>query len=261
MPLPNIYDFNDRKPPLSPAAKRHTQTRRQEDSARYILVPDEDFQRPYLAVPGTREAFVWPAGVEGFELQKDTALGIHRYLGEAPLEVSVTHQGEKRINMSGIFPGWTAVENMHALERVYDMPTEAKGKILHLPGILPQLKYVIGESLRFSHTEEDFLEDLAYQVTFVVTGGGATTPTGRMTSGVTGQPAEGFGTTPKGNASNVFVTTAQFNTLRRIALHLFKSADRWVDLYQANSTFFDVNNIASFRIPNFQLPLGMKIYY
>jgi hypothetical protein len=252
------YEHNNARPPLSPAVG-FSRSRRIEDTARYLLTPDDDFQRPYLAVPGRSEAFVWPLGIEGFELSMETQMGIHRYLGGGDLEVSITHQDETHIMLSGIFPGWTSVENMNALRRIYNMTTPASGKILHLPGILPRLQFVVGENCRFSHAEEDRTQDLAYQVSFIRVGLGRTVGLGEPVP--TSQPSEPSGSASRGSSSRIFVTTVTYNTLRKIAMKLFGNVSRWSDVYAKNASYFDALDIPAFKVPNYILPVGLSIYY
>src|SRR5688500_16933540 len=100
------YKHNTAKPPPAISLKHGIANLDQvvEDTAQYLLDPDDDFARPYLAIPGGR-AFVWPLGVEGFELVDQAELGRHKYLGEIEIDIDVTHKAETMITLSGIFPG------------------------------------------------------------------------------------------------------------------------------------------------------------
>jgi hypothetical protein len=245
---------------LSPAAGRHTRTRRVEDTARYLLVPGDDFQQPYLAIPGVNEAFVWPLGVEGFEESHDWQLGIHRYIGGGT-DVSVVYQDQMRISMSGLFPGWTSVANKNALERIASIESPTRGKILHLPGIQPRLQYVHIENMRFSHADNDFTEDLAYAISFIRVGVGAVTGDPNFMS-LSGQsPSQPAMRGPRGNAGRVFIVTTTANTLRLIARLLFNSIDLWAYLFERNATWFTDRNIPTHQVPDWRLPVGTEITY
>lgn len=245
------YDHNTEKPPLSPAVKHGVRainafTLPEYDTARYLLDPDDDFPRPYLLVPGWR-AFIWPLGVEGFEIQDQATLGRHKYLGEIELDVDVTHKGETGITLSGIFPGHTSVANMQALRQVFSVDTPERGKVLHLPGILPNLQYVVGETFTYTHAEDERSQDIAYSCSFVKVG--------------TGPKAKAAA--PAGNTARTtkkFVSNSRYNTLRKIATRLKMS---WTNLYavKANAAWFDKRNISSHRAPDYRLPNGTVIYY
>jgi hypothetical protein len=252
------YRHNTEKPPLSTAVRHGTLQAGLpvEDTAKYLLDPDDDFARPYLAIPGGA-AFVWPVGVEGFELQDQAELGRHKYLGEIELDVDVIHKAETTITLSGTFPGWTSVENMQALRGVFFADTPERGKILHLPGILPNLQYVVAERGSFTHAQDERTQDIAYALTLVKVG------TGKRVSSGTTRPNAGQGTAARGRGTRKFRVTANVNTLRKIAYKVFRNGARWTELYavKANAKWFDKRNISSHRVPDYRLPLGTVIYY
>jgi hypothetical protein len=253
--LSKYPQHNKAKPPLAPSVRHVGQrTRFVSDSAAYILEPDADFSRPYLAIPGTPRAFIWPLGVEGFELAGNTQLGIHRYLGELELDVSIVHKDEMHIRLSGMFPGWTSVENMNALRAIYDADTPERGKILHLPGILPELQYVTGETFTFTHADDDRSQDIVYNISFVKSGSRPYKKGERIKP----SPIKG---TPKGVGRKFFTVNSKYNTLRKIALHLFKNGARWTELYNMNAKWFNSRDIPSHKIPDYRLPNGLKIRY
>lgn len=262
--MPEIpYPHNTAKPPESPHIKRGTgfvindiDKRPDLDSAKYILTPDQDFSRPYLAVPGSI-AFVWPLGIEGFEIQVVAELGRHRYLGEITLDVDVTHKGETGIILSGVFPGWTATENMNALRQVFEMDTPANGKILSLPGVMPDVQYVVGESIRFAHAEDERLMDIQYTASFVRKGHGASN------NSRPSQPDQIPTGSEKGRGTKKFQVNSSYRTLRGIARKVYGSEKRWTELYdiKANAKWFDKRNISSHKAPDYRMPLGTTIYY
>jgi hypothetical protein len=250
------YQINNTKPPLSPAASRGAL--RSVETAKYLVEPDEDFQRPYLAIPGVNVAYVWPLGIEGFELSVETELGIHKYIGEADLDVDITHKGQKDIVMTGLFPGHTSVSNMRALEAVYEADTPERGKILHLPGVLPKLQYVMGRSMRFSHAQDDWTTDIAYEISFVRVGVGIAAPnatSAQLDSGTA--PAS----STLGRGSRSFITNAATRTLLSVARVVFNNSNQWTELYVANANYFSQRGIPMFQIPTYLLPVGLTLYY
>lgn len=254
--MPHIpYPHNEAKPPKA-ISVRHV-SRPTVDTARYVLDPDDDFARPYLAIPGGR-AFIWPLGTQGFDIAEDAALGRHKYLGEIELDVDVTHKAETTITLSGVFPGWTSVENMNALRQIFYADTPAKGKILHLPGIMPNLQYVVGENIRHSHAREDRTMDIEYTLSLVKVGTGKKSPNVGPT-----QPDEGRMGGARGRGTRTFKSNAKFNTLRKISNKVFGTEKMWVDLYaiKGNAKWFDKRNIAGHKVPDYRLPLGTVIHY
>lgn len=247
------HPHNTARPPLSPAVA-HVENRRTEDTARYLLSPDDSFARPYLAIPNGN-AFVWPVGIEGFSIVSNTQLGMHKYLGDIEIDVDVTHRGELRITMSGTFPGWSAPENMRALQGIYNAVTPERGKILHLPGIYDRLQYVVGENLSFDHPDDDIMTmDIGYSVTFIKIGAGSRTPD--IGPEQPDEPASG-GIVGK----HTFVSNQRYNTLKKIAVRLYRNPDRWRDLFQWNRAWFKKRKIPSHKARDYKLPAGTKVRY
>jgi hypothetical protein len=218
-------------------------------------MPDEDFSRPYLAVPGGH-AFVWPLGVEGFDIITSTTLGLHKYLGEIELDVSVTHRGEKRITLSGVLPGWTSNENMVNLQGIYEADTPENGKILYLPGIFQRLQYVVGESANFKHNPEDRTQDINYSIVFIKVG------LGKKIKQRSNHPPPGRKQN-KGKAQRYFVANNRYHTLRQIARKLWHNANRWTELYNKNPKWFNNHQppIPTHQIPDYRIPNGVRIRY
>lgn len=260
--MTDAYKFNRSKPPLSPqvrhggSAANSVTASPAHDTARYLLDPDDDFARPYLAVAGTTQAFIWPIGVEGFDIEDQAVLGRHKYLGDIQLDVDVVHRGETTITMTGVFPGWTSVDNMSALRQIFRMGTPQRGKILHLPGILPHLQYVVCESLRHGHPDDERKQDISYSLSMVVIGTGPAVAR-NLLPGVPGSGAA------KGRTQKKFVVNATTNTLRKIAQKLYGDTGRWTTLYaiKANAVWFDKHGVPSHAAPDKRLPKGTPIYY
>lgn len=252
------YPFEDNSPPDSPNLVRGTRQDNvflpNEDPARFIVEVD-DFKRPYLAVPGGR-AFVWPLGVEGFDIEEQAELGRHKYLGEIQLDVDVIHKAETIIRLSGMFPGWTSVKNMNALRQIFYADTPAKGKILHLPGILPNLQYVAPESLTHSHPEEDRMQNITYSLSMVKVGTGeSSSDYGKLS------PAQPGTKTTATSGTRMFVVSGGYNNLRAISKKVFGEIDQWpiLDDNPKNQKLF--KNVPSAKRPSYVLPPGTKIFY
>lgn len=254
------FSFNRTKPPLSPMARRSSFVGGDEDTAKYMRVPDDDFERPYLAVPGGI-AFIWPLGVEGFEITNSAELGKHKYLGQIEIDVDITHKAEKNIIMSGVLPGWTGVDNMRALERVFNADTPERGKILHLPGILTNLQYVVCQDSSFSHAEDDRTQDLSYSLTMVKVGLGKPGP---VTSSTQATVSSGGPTTaePRGTFTRFASAQPGQNTLRQFARTFLGNANLWTTLYAdpRNRALFDNANVPSHQVPDFALPTGTQVW-
>lgn len=249
-------NHNKIKPPLSPALVRGgVRSRFIDDSAKYILMPDEDFARPWLAIPGG-DAFVWPLGTEGFELQTQAQLGLHKYLGEIELDVSVVHRAEKHITLSGVFPGWTSDANMRALQAVFEADTPENGKVLSLPGIFTNFNYVTCETLSFNHDEGDRTQDIHYSLSMVKVGLGKRIKQKKRVH----HPGKGKG---RGKGKRYFTANNRYHTLRTIARKLFKNVNRWTELYQMNAQWFDNHQppIPTHEIPDYRIPNGHRVRY
>lgn len=244
---------NTKFPPKFPG--RHADTRRALDTARYLLDPSNDFARPYIRVP-KGQVYVWPVGIEGFQIQTDSTLGIHKYIGDNNVDVQVVHRGEKHITLTGTLPGWTSNENMRALESVCVARSPERGKILHLPGLYTHLQYVQVVSWGFSHDEDDIMSmDIRYTLEVVKMSLGPKKP------GSPTQPNQQGGGKPPPLGKHVFRVNHKHRTLRSIARKVYHRRDRWTDLYILNHKIFDRKKVPSHKIPTYRLDLGTKIHW
>lgn len=246
------FPHNTLKPDTIPQTQRVN--RAVVDSAKYIVQPDDDFVRPYLAVPNGR-AFVWPVGIEGFELTDTPEVGKHKYLGGVGLDVDVTHRGEGQIALSGTFPGWTSQDNLLNLRDIVYAVAPRNGKILYLPGVLDTIQFVVVTTSVFTHAEDERTQDITYSLTMAILSDGAKikSPT---------QPGQGDTDNPK-RGKRKFQVTSTTNTLRKIAAKVFANPSRWTDLYaiQANAAFFNKRNVPQHNVPDYKLPTTMVVYF
>jgi len=157
------FQWTDISPPI---AFPHTH-RGNEDPAAFIRLRKPKLEnRPWLATPnGT--AFVWPMGIEGFDVSHDATLGVHQYIGVNDVDAIVVYPDQTQIILNGVFPGATGVDAMFELKKVLREPTPKDGKYLKLPGVLADLARVQVQSARFSHESGDNTESVAYSITFI----------------------------------------------------------------------------------------------
>jgi hypothetical protein len=147
-----------------------------DDSAHYILRPDVEFYRPWIASPAVAAggpAFVWPLGVEGFTIANNADLGIHKYIGTNDIDVEIIFPSERHITMNGIFPGKTAAQQFRALEAVILHPSTVFGKVLCLPLVAERVLYVTVSNYTFSHDQEDRTGTISYSLEFIQQGAGS----------------------------------------------------------------------------------------
>lgn len=229
------------------------------DDARYLLTPGEQFFMPWLSVPGG-EAFVWPVGLEGFDINITPSLGIHKYIGQGAdrfVEVEVMHRGEEHITMNGSFPGNTSVELYRRLKNLVYAPTPRDGKLLYLPHVASYIQKVAVANARFSRPEalgSGF--DMTYEIEFVHVGDGPRADDPKITQPVTNPTGP-----PKGKTARVFIVTATINTLRKIASFKYGNASRWQSIYNLNTSYFISERIPPYAAPDARLPVGMAVNY
>lgn len=227
-----------------------------DDEARYILKPDREFLRPWIATPGG-SAYVFPGGIQGFQLQSNAETGIHHYLGDVGTDISVIYPDELHIILTGTFLGHTSISNLHAMRSVILQQT-IYGHILGLPGIQSQLLYAVPINHQFSHDPGDPSHDVSYSVEFVKTGTGsiAKTPPLQLP-----QSNPVLSTRPKGKSKNQITTKPGLQTFRAIAQKVYSdiSMESIFKLIDKNSEALDAANIPSSKRANTKLPVGFKV--
>jgi hypothetical protein len=245
-----------------PETAKDTQHFRQnsgQDTARY-LVPDSELyhKRPYLQAGD--DVFVWPVGTEGFRISGNSTLGIHHYIGDDDVDIQVLHRSERRIELSGTFPGRTSGQNKESLEAVLRKPVSDPGKILFLPGILERVQYVEMENYEFSHDADDRTHSIDYTVTFIRMG------TGRRVADPKGKPAPpnpGRKKRARGKKNKYIIVKAGLRTFRQIAKKVYGSAEKWPVLLNKNMAHYGdiLGSMPKHQVPTYRWPLGTKIYY
>jgi len=158
-----------------------------QDPAKYLVNPghwdasskrmtpgDLAHARPWL--DSGRLVFIWPVPTEGFRRTGNSTLALHHYIGDQYVDAQVIHRDEARIELTGVFPGLSAQDNMAELINVLnDDPPEA-GMTLNVPGVFEQVKFVIPENWDFSHDTDDQTHSISYTITFVAIGEGRRIP-------------------------------------------------------------------------------------
>lgn len=237
-----------------PLAAPHT-FKWNEDTARRLLELDE-YERPYLSLPGVGK-FVWPVGTEGFGISGQADLAIHKYLGDNDIEVEIVHFDERRIEMSGTFPGHSATWYMRDLIAVMTAKSN-KQKVLGLPGLFPRTQLVDVENYNFSHDPEDRTRSVSYQITFVRSGAGRPVPRSDLDDPLE-NPIED--NPPKGDPIHIFRVRAGFRTLRNISAKVYGDPRKWRKLWNLNKVKLRKLGFTLHSIQHKRLPLGTKIRY
>jgi hypothetical protein len=227
------------------------------DPARYIAKPDIDFKRPWLANDKNGSAFVWPLGIEGFDLSSDATLGIHKYIGDNDVDATIVYPDELHINMSGLFPGYTGVQNMVALRQVI-LERPNNGKILALPLVLNELRYVKVMNHRFTHSNDDRTRGIAYSIDFLVVGIGSSNPVSDPAKGTRPQPKKN-NSAPKGKSAKTVTTTQNHRTLKTVSAEAYGTPDLWTSVRDLNIIALNNLNISAFTLPYAELPIGLEL--
>lgn len=240
------------KAPYDPASGTGSLT----DDARYIVRPGIDFMRPWLAIRNG-PAFQFPLGLEGFNLTIDPTLGIHKFIGDNKVSISVIHFGEEHFTMSGNFIGDSAPDLLRALRDLVYQGAPPEGKILYVPEIMSYAQRVQVAQATFDRPQDARGRDLSYSIEFVRMG----TLTDK-TSGSKGKQTTPNPTAPKrGKSQHSVNTDAIHNTLRKIAAWKLGGADKWRTVYNANESYFVKRNIPISKAPDYRLPPGTTIHY
>jgi hypothetical protein len=226
------------------------------DPAKFVIDRSR-FLRPTLLVPGG-PTFEWPLGVEGIRVSGSAQIAEHKFIGDDSPSLQVTHLDDRRITLTGQFPGLTGSQNIQDILKVITYPAK-DGKVLTLPAIIfPTTQLVMVENYDFDHPEDERTQTWNYTVTmrFMRTGK-------RLKKDKFIKPPHKGGKKkpPKGKSTRVFTVHAGANTLRYIAKIVYGNANRWHDLYSKNEKKLNALRIPLHNLPNYRLPLGMKLNY
>lgn len=220
----------------------------QDDSARYILIPDAEFYRPWIANPPNGTAFIWPLGTQGFTYSSSATTGIHHYIGDNDVDVDVVYPDELHITLTGHFPGRTSPVFMQALRQVILDPDNGTGKILALPGVDPMILYVTVISHSFTHDESDLTSSIAYSIELIKVGQGRKLDLAKLQPTI---PNPSHKTVARGKSSRTTVVKQGRRTLRQAANKAYGSNRANYMLSLANKNADDLEKLG---IPVFTLP-------
>lgn len=229
---------------------------RAEDPAKF-LVKLGRFVRPTLSIVGGDE-FSWPLGVEGIVISGSATLAEHKYIGDNAIIVQIMHLDDRRVNMTGMFPGVTGAKNVRALLAIIQAETPKGGKVLDLPGVFPKAQFVAIESYNFTHPEEEHTDSWQYDITFRFVGVGKKIKQAKTIKPV-GNPTSKKA--PAGKGSRVFVVKSGYRTLRAISRKVYGNANAWNSIYQKNKKVLNSLNVTPAQLPTKTLPLGLRLEY
>jgi hypothetical protein len=231
-----------------------------QDPARY-LIADGNLRHSRPSFQSGDDIFIFPIGVEGFRRSGQALLGKHYYIGDDEVDVQVIHLDEARIEMSGTFPGTSAVDNMIELTGLIRKKTPEKGKLLFLPGIFERIQYVNVENYDFNHDPDDRTHSISYTITFIRTGIGNLI---RDPFGTPPLPNPAVSTDGnKGKATHRRMTiTAKRRTLRAVARDAYKNPRLWTRVLKLNQTRIHklAPKVPKHRLPYHRFPLGTKFF-
>lgn len=231
-----------------------------DDTARYILRPDAEFYRPWLANPPNGSAFVWPVGVEGFQYSSQATTGIHHYIGDNDVDVDVVYPDELHITLSGHFPGKTSASFMQALRKVILDPAGDAGKILSLPGVEDQVLYVKVVNHSFVHDQTDNTNSIAYTIEMIKVGAGKTLSLPNLVSPA---PNPSTKTKARGKSSKQTTVKQGARTVRQVSKKVYGSASAasMYALIQANADELEADGIPAYTVPFTPLGGGRTLKY
>jgi hypothetical protein len=231
-----------------------------QDPARY-LISDENLYHARPSIQSGASVFVFPIGVEGFRRSGQALLGKHYYIGDDDVDVQVVHMDEARIELSGMFPGLTAVENMRELTGLLASKTPERGKILYMPGIFTRIQYVNIDNYDFVHDAEDRTHSISYTLQFLRTG------IGRRIRDPHGKPPNANpGTKQKGRRRGQHYLRRVhlkhgLQTLRQVAKQAYSNSDLWTLVLDLNLNLIHrlAPNVPRHQLPNHRFPIGTEL--
>lgn len=254
----NLTDFRKADiRPLGPSGAKGYIFSRNEDDTRYLMRPDAEFYRPWLATPGGT-AFIWPGGIEGFSLTGNATTGIHHSIGSVHTDVQVVYPDEQHIILNGNFMGKTSVENVRAIRSVILQDSTEDGKILALPGVESQLLFVQVINNSFTHDQGDRTRGIAYSIEFIKVRTGRTLKTTPL---LIHKSAPALAITPRGKSNTRTTVKQGKQTLRGISagVHGTFGASSFLDLMSKNTKEIEKTGIPRHKITQVKLPLGTKL--
>jgi hypothetical protein len=216
--------------------------------------------RPYL-LNGSK-FFAWPVGTEGFTRSGAAVLGLHQPIGEdSYIGVTVNREGA-RIELTGMFPGISAQDNMRDCLDVITSKQD-DGMLLNMPGVFDNVQIVLPENWNFNHSEDDRTHSITYTISFV------RVAVGKPTKDPHGKPPHqnpSVRKLPKGKHHKIFTVKSGARTFRAIAKVVYKNQNSWQKLVQLNEGVIKKYNrnhpdIPKHQLPTFRWAIGTKLRY
>jgi hypothetical protein len=216
--------------------------------------------RPYIT--NGQKLFVFPIGAEGFRKSGQATLGLHRNINDDDATGVTVHRREGRIELSGMFPGITAQENMVACEAML-VSQQINGLALHVPGVFDNEQIVLPETWDFTHDADDRTHSISYSITFVKIG------LGEKQKDPHGKPPHqnpSVKTRHRGKPHKIFTVKEGARTLRAISKIVYKNPDAWHKLVKLNEGQLNAWKkhhpiIPNHQLPTFRWPIGTKFRY
>jgi hypothetical protein len=255
----NVINKYVRPPEYQGGYKRHITAG--EDEARYVLRPDDEFDRPWIASPQGKggPAFVWPLGVEGFAFSSNATVGIHHYIGDNDVHVDVVYPDEYHLILNGIFPGNTSPDNMSLLRQVILHQPDPPGiKLLSIPPVAALIQRVRVVNHSFSHDESDTFMRVNYSIECIRTGLGS-----KAISTIDEVPdPDPSNSQLRGSSQNLHVVK-KIQGFPGLAKLLYKddSLPSQIQLWNVNERHMLKLGIPLFKIPYALIPVGTIIRY
>lgn len=235
----------------------------QDDSARYLLEPDTEFYRPWIANPPNGSAFIWPGGIQGFNISSTSTLGIHHYIGEVDIDVDVIYPSEEHITLTGHFPGKKSVNFLQRLKKVLLEKTSEAGKVLALPLVEERILYVAVSNYAFTHDENDNTDTVGYSIDLVRVGVGGKLILPTLTPPKNNAQAKKKKKGKSAKKKTVSSGGGGGGSLRSLAMAIYgnTSVDAQLQIIKDNQDNLEAQGIQAFTLPITSLGNGVELEY
>jgi hypothetical protein len=232
-----------------------------EDEARYILMPDAEFDRPWIASPqgSSGPAFVWPLGVEGFSFSSNATAGIHHYIGDNDVYVDIVYPDEYHLVLNGVFPGNTSPQLMSLLRQVILHQPDPPGiKLLSIAPAAALIQRVRVINHSFTRDAGDTYTRINYSIECIRTGTGSA-----ALSTIDAIPDPDPSNSQLRGSALGRHTVKSIQDFPGLASLLYKSngLPAQMQLWSLNEAKMESLSIPLFKIPYALIPVGTVINY
>lgn len=260
--MTRLSDYTELTKYIKPPGFQGTFDTHGEDEARYILKPDHEFDRPWLASPQGKGgvAFVWPLGVEGFQFSSSATAGIHHYIGDNDVYIDIVYPDEYHITLNGLLPGRTSIDLIPLLRQVILHQADPPGnKLLSIPPAAASIYNVKIISYSFEHDQTDFTHNVTYSIEFIRTGVGSL-----AASTVDALPSLGPSSAQlRGSSSRTYIVKSGARSFASLCNTLYGNSDMqsMIQLYTLNERTLARLGILFYKIPYALIPAGTLLHY